>query len=300
MNIMKNRLVNLFKKSRERYMSQRKYASKNYDDAYQHWQKSIENEEKLILSKDALTYRDTFEKTFPELRKAREDKEKKLCVHNTSNESTNTLNDQQQSSSLLSTLSITGNEQAVREHDMDDDDDKMRRSSIVPPMLYDRWQRKHQYYNQNGLVKDECCQFYREHSKMPIWSAEEKQIFIEKFTQAPKNFGYISLHIENKTIEQCVQFYYLTKKTANYKNLLRKQTQANRRRAKQNTTTTLTTTTVTSSTTIKTTLVTKVTSSNTIVSSTSQKILGSDNSTGQVRRFCVCTSIANVSCVEFL
>lgn len=108
---------------------------------------------------------------------------------------------------------------------------------------------------------------------MPDWSPEEKQIFIEKFTQSPKNFGFISSFLENKTTEQCIQFYYMTKKTENYKNLLRKQTQANRRKAKQNTTTT-TTTLVTSSTTIETTLVTKVTSSNTIVSATSQQVLG--------------------------
>ena len=69
----------------------------------------------------------------------------------------------------------------------------------------------------------------------------------------------------------------MTKKTENYKNLLRKQTQANRRRAKHNPATTAM---VTSSTTIETTLVTKVTSSNTIISSTSQQMLGHTATTG--------------------
>jgi nuclear receptor co-repressor 1 len=214
------------------------------------------------------TYRDIFEKTFPELRKTREDKEKK---QGNSNELSTC---EQQSSIVSNTL----------EQEVEVEEEKMRKSSIIPPIIYDAWQRKHQYFNQNGLVRDNAADFYKQRTKMPDWSTEEKQIFIDRFTQSPKNFGFISSFLENKTTEQCIQFYYMTKKTENYKNLLRKQTQANKRKAKQNTTTT-TTTTVTSSTTIETTLVTKVTSSNTIVSSTSQQILGpSTGGTGQVRQ----------------
>jgi nuclear receptor co-repressor 1 len=262
MTVMKNRLINLFKKSRERYMCRTKFASEKYDQAYQQWQKSIEKDEKLILAKDISTYRETFEKTFQELRKAREDKEKKHTIQNPNDSSLLSIDQQ-----------ITPNTNSIeQENEIDESDEKMRKSSIIPPIMYDSWQRKHQYFNQNDFIKGDAAIFYKERSKMPSWSAEEKQIFIDKFTQSPKNFGYISSFLENKTTEQCVQFYYMTKKTENYKNLLRKQSQANKRKAKQNTTTT---TTVTSSTTIETTLVTKITSSNTIVSSTSQQLLGS-------------------------
>jgi nuclear receptor co-repressor 1 len=265
MNVMKNRLINLFKKSRERYMCRTKFESEKYDQAYEQWQKSIEKDEKSILAKDISTYRETFEKTFPELRKAREDKEKKQTIQNTTDPSLLPTDQQQQ-------LIPSTTDSVEQENEGEEEEEKMRKSSIVPPILYDSWQRKHQYFNQNDLVKGDTGAFYKERAKMPYWSADEKQIFIDKFTQSPKNFGYISSFLENKTTEQCVQFYYMTKKTENYKNLLRKQSQANKRRAKQNTTT-MTTTTVTSSTTIETTLVTKVTSSNTIVSSTSQQIL---------------------------
>lgn len=267
MNVMKNRLINLFRRSRERYMCQTKFESEKYDHAYEQWQKTIEKDEKSILAKDTSTYRDTFEKSFPELRKAREDKEKKQAVQ----PGTDAATTEQPTSVASNANPVEPENEDVEEYD------KMRKSSVIPPIMFDRWQRKHQYFNHNGLVKTDAALFYKEHSKAPYWTAEEKQIFIEKFTQSPKNFGYISSFLENKTTEQCVQFYYMTKKTENYKNLLRKQTQANKRRAKQNPTTT-TTTTVTSSTTIKTTLVTRVTS-NTIVSSTSQPLLGA----GQVR-----------------
>jgi len=252
---MKNRLKDFFKKKQESFNREIKCEINKYDKNYREWQKSIEKDEKLILHKDLTTYRETFEKSFPELRKTREDKEKKQATTNDSSTSEQHIS--------LNTNTI--------EQELEVEEEKMRKSSIVPPIMYNKWQRKHQYFNQNGLIKRDAVEFYKERTKMPCWLPEEKQIFIEKFTQSPKNFGYISSFLENKTTEQCVQFYYMTKKTENYKNLLRKQTQANRRRAKQNATTT---TTVTSSTTIETTLVTKMTSSNTIVSSTSQRMLG--------------------------
>ena len=251
---MKNRLKEFFKKKHDVLNNRTKVQSNKYDQIYQQWQRLIEKEEKIISNKDTNTYRDIFEKTFPELRKTREDKEKKQV--NPSDSSTS------EPQTSVNTNSV--------EQELEVEEEKMRKSSVVPPILYDQWQRKHQYFNQNGLIKRDAAEFYKERTKMPYWSSEEKQIFIEKFTQSPKNFGYISSFLENKTTEQCVQFYYMTKKSENYKNLLRKQGQANRRKAKQQTTTT---TTVTSSTTIETTLVTKVTSSNMIVSSTSQQML---------------------------
>lgn len=235
--------------------------SEKYDQNYSQWQKSIEKDEKSILAKDISTYRETFEKTFPEIRKVREDKERKQSTQN----STETSPDQPSTTAPTTTPSI--------DPDVENDVDynKMRKASIVPPIMFDSWQRKHQYFNQNNLLPTDTVEgFYKQHSRLPFWSAEEKQIFIEKFTQSPKNFGYISSFLENKTTEQCVQFYYMTKKAENYKNLLRKQSHANRRRAKLNAgSTTTTMTTVTSSTTIETTLVTKV---NMIVSSSSGQI----------------------------
>ena len=266
MNVMKNRLINLFKTSRDRYMQRTSMESEKYDQIYSQWQKSIDKDEKVILARDISTYRETFEKTFPEIRKAREDKERKQSTQNSSETSPD-----QQTSQPSTTVSLSA---TSLEQDADNEVgyEKMRKSSVIPPIMYDRWQRKHQYFNQNNLIPTDTVEgFYKQHSRLTYWSPEEKQIFVEKFTQSPKNFGYISSFLENKSTEQCVQFYYMTKKAENYKNLLRKQSQANRRRAKPSAP--LTTTTVTSSTTIETTLVTTVTSSNTIVSSTSRQML---------------------------
>ncbi len=98
----------------------------------------------------------------------------------------------------------------------------MRKSSVISSMMYDSWQRKHQYFNQNSLIKGDAPLSYQEYVKLSYWSLEEKQIFIEKFTQSPKYFGYISSFLENKATEQCVQFYYMTKKAGKLSKLITK------------------------------------------------------------------------------
>merc|ERR1719266_1781701 len=55
-----------------------------------------------------------------------------------------------------------------------------------------------------------------------MWTGPEKDIFQEKYLQHPKNFGLIAQYLERKTVADCVQYYYLSKKTENYKQLLRR------------------------------------------------------------------------------
>lgn len=101
------------------------------------------------------------------------------------------------------------------------EDKKMRSYAVIPPILLDAKERKITYQNNNGHVEDMEA-VYRSRKHMNIWTQSEKEIFKEKYLQHPKNFGVIASYLDRKTVSDCVQYYYLSKKTENYKQLLRK------------------------------------------------------------------------------
>ena len=55
------------------------------------------------------------------------------------------------------------------------------------------------------------------------WTDLEKCIFIDKFMQYPKDFRKIATFLRNKSTNDCVRYYYNTKKEVDYKQLLREQ-----------------------------------------------------------------------------
>lgn len=107
------------------------------------------------------------------------------------------------------------------------EDKKMRSYAVIPPMLLDAKQRKVTYQNDNGFIED-MEEVYKRRQFLNIWTPSEKEIFKEKYLQHPKNFGVIASFIERKSVADCVQYYYLSKKTENYKQLLRKSRQRTR------------------------------------------------------------------------
>lgn len=68
----------------------------------------------------------------------------------------------------------------------------------------------------------------QERSIPACWTTGEKEIFREKYLQHPKNFGAIAACLDRKSAQDCVRYYYLSKKTENYKQLLRKSRQRTR------------------------------------------------------------------------
>jgi nuclear receptor co-repressor 1 len=70
--------------------------------------------------------------------------------------------------------------------------------------------------NNTNLMQDPMLIYERKYVDM--WTDVEKAIFREKYLEHPKNFTRIAANLEQKTVQDCVQYYYLSKKkTGNYK-----------------------------------------------------------------------------------
>ncbi|TFK73500.1 hypothetical protein BDN72DRAFT_814456, partial [Pluteus cervinus] len=68
------------------------------------------------------------------------------------------------------------------------------------------------YNDTNHLIEDPV-DFYGTHTGIHDWTEEEKETFLDKFAAYPKQFGTIASFLPNKTAAQCVDYYYLHKKT---------------------------------------------------------------------------------------
>nr|XP_023022666.1 uncharacterized protein LOC111510921 [Leptinotarsa decemlineata] len=153
--------------------------------------------------------REFFEKVFPELRKQREDKER-----------FNRVGSRVKSEADMEEIMDNLQEQAL-------EDKKMRSYAVIPPILFDKKAKRIKYDDNNGFVEDMDV-VYKSRRFLNVWTASEKEIFKEKYLQHPKNFGCIASYLDRKSVSDCVHYYYLSKKTENYKQLFRKARQRTR------------------------------------------------------------------------
>ena len=96
---------------------------------------------------------------------------------------------------------------------------KMRRNAVIPPIMLDPRERRPVYTDNNGLIEDMEA-VYKSRQLLNVWTASEKEIFKKKYLQHPKNFFKIASYLDRKSVSDCVQYYYLSKKKENYKQLL--------------------------------------------------------------------------------
>ena len=62
------------------------------------------------------------------------------------------------------------------------------------------------------------------------WSDMEKCIFLDRFLQHPKDFRKIASFLKNKTVHDCISFYYDSKQTIPYKRALKEHLKRKKRR----------------------------------------------------------------------
>ncbi|GJJ73731.1 hypothetical protein EMPS_06089 [Entomortierella parvispora] len=111
-----------------------------------------------------------------------------------------------------------------------------RTAATVPPMILDpNIREKVHYYDMNHLVTDPA-KYYRLGAVTDVWSEQEREIFIKRYMNYPKQFGKIAAGLEDKTASQCVLFYYREKKKIGFKEMLsnrgRKRKPAGKRKEK--------------------------------------------------------------------
>ena len=100
-------------------------------------------------------------------------------------------------------------------------EERRGQSYATIPALLPPKERGRRYTSTNGLMADPLL-VYKERRHANIWTDAEKEMFSETFLQAPKNFGAIAACLASKTAGECVEYYFRSKKTTNYKQLARR------------------------------------------------------------------------------
>ena len=98
---------------------------------------------------------------------------------------------------------------------------KMKSLAVVVPTLLDADERRFKFVDKNGFL-DDPKQLYLQYTKeMPIWTDAEKAVFRREFINHPKMWHKITPLVPGKSASDCVKYYYLSKKTQNYKKAVR-------------------------------------------------------------------------------
>lgn len=208
--VFKKKLVEYFKKSQSEREARDRYLTVTYCKLTSQWTKKVDRVENSRKRKEREgRSREMYEKIFPELRKQREDKERDARLG-----TRGVVKSDADFEDVIERLQ----EQEVR---LKMEDKKMHSYAVIPPLLLPPDERRRKFTNTNGLIQDPML-IYNERKYVNMWTDQERETFKEKYLQHPKNFGLIAQYLERKTVSDCVQYYYLSKKTENYKQLLRK------------------------------------------------------------------------------
>jgi hypothetical protein len=105
--------------------------------------------------------------------------------------------------------------------------------SVVPPLCLDTKQKRVTFVNNNGFVADPVALFKAAKNEV-YWNEKEKEIFLEKLLTYGKNFDVIASFLDKKKTQDCVEYFYATKKKVNYKLLIRKQQRKRKKDVKSN------------------------------------------------------------------
>lgn len=167
------------RRQRAKYASHDQQLSETYDQKYQEWLLKVEEKE-CLEEKQAndKKMRKYFEGKFKKLRKKKNNKSVFEEI-------------------LMKKRMIIG--------------------AAIPPIMFDKVRKPPpKFDNRNGLLQDPL-QIQKQSSIINIWTEEEKEIFTKKFLEQPKKFHFIASFLKNKSVANCVAYYYQSKRSEKYK-----------------------------------------------------------------------------------
>ena len=98
-----------------------------------------------------------------------------------------------------------------------DDNQRLKwTANDIPMILSKTEQRDRFYYDTNSFVADPEKEF-SEYKNRLVWTEEERQTFVDKYRQHPKDFAKIADALPEKTIKEVIEFYYLNRYKMNLK-----------------------------------------------------------------------------------
>uniref|UniRef100_A0A0N5ABE4 SANT domain-containing protein n=1 Tax=Syphacia muris TaxID=451379 RepID=A0A0N5ABE4_9BILA len=202
-SLVKPKLIKLLIHRRQVDLRAQQYQVEKYSASYAEW---LGKDEKFCRSQKKLAkdekHREIFEKTFPELKKARE--ERARCMR-------------------AERLGIGKRSEIVQQQEEEQEDIRRCTPAALPPMMLCSFARKHYYEDRTGIVKDALAEHknYIENF-LSSWSDDEKLTFREQIVVYGKNFAAIAEFLDRKNVKDCILYYYLSKKRQNYKGMIGK------------------------------------------------------------------------------
>ena len=93
----------------------------------------------------------------------------------------------------------------------------------IPPMIIDDSDRRHsRFLSRNGYIED-AKEEERQYKLSNPWTDREKAVFESKYIKFPKQFRKIATYLPNKNVNDCVAYYYYSKLSVNYAELVRRE-----------------------------------------------------------------------------
>ncbi|KAF0290558.1 Nuclear receptor corepressor 2 [Amphibalanus amphitrite] len=201
---LKPSLVSYVRRRRQRQESRARAVVDAYTEKMTVWMRQIERLESLPKNRQkAAKNRDFYEKVFPEIKKAREERERFNRVGRM-------IKSDAEMEEVMDGIQEQENEKQ-----------KMKSLAVIPPPLLDESRRKYVFHSTDGLIQDPMA-VHKEVPNYNVWTEAEREAFRERYMQHPKLFHMISAAIEGKTTSECVNYYYMSKKQEKYKERLKK------------------------------------------------------------------------------